>query len=119
MRRKFLRAFLSVAIFLFFGTLGKERAQADENAAKPTQKELEETVNNELGDCNCKRRSISLTDWHVTVIDSGVRDEATEAVKTEGVIRFEDNQWVFKKAQISEKCAPGRGHTDFSEVPCS
>lgn len=118
--KTYYKFFLIVfSMFCFF--LRSENAEA-RKAQSLSQKELHKIINKELGDCDCRKRTIKSEIknkvWHVVITDDGIQDDETRAERIKGRIIFEGEKWVLKKDKILWQGWPGRGDCDLSQKHC-
>ena len=56
--------------------------------------------------------------YTVTAIYEGLRDDSVSAQKKVAPAFYSNNIWSLGKAEVTQRCQPGRGHQDFSSAPC-
>ena len=59
------------------------------------------------------------TSFKLTVINDGFLDDSVAGDKYEFSFQWEDESWRMNSARRMWKCWPGRGHQDYSAVPCN
>lgn len=77
----------------------------------------------QLGGCECTSRDAVITQvnsntWTVTVTDSGLADDSIAAKQTVAAVTYQNSNWVWNTTSQLYRCAPGRGHQNFSAALC-
>lgn len=55
----------------------------------------------------------------VTIEVSELPDDSVSAEKTVFTMSYQNDRWQIVNQVKTQRCWPGRGHTDFSEQPCN
>lgn len=108
----------------------------------PDQKELDRLAKGYLGNCDCKKRRVSIENHHgwgiLVVEEEGLKDDSVKAIRVQVPLLLIRDRWVigekeewspnygdaptdgktFKGRRVTRQCRPGRGHTVFTEEPC-
>lgn len=77
----------------------------------------------QIGACECTNRSAAVAPagantWTVTITDTGLMDDSVSAQQTNGTITYQSGNYVWKTTNTLFRCAPGRGHQNFSTALC-
>ncbi|MDP3962385.1 MAG: hypothetical protein Q8Q03_00755 [bacterium] len=98
---------------------------SNESSSPLTQQEAEELVLNEWGGCtpdSCGSFNVTVSSAGnqtiVTAIYGQMRDDSISAAKNETVAVYKDGSWTLGEPKGTFSCQKGRGHEDFSDVPC-
>jgi hypothetical protein len=77
----------------------------------------------QIGACDCTKRTATITPssagvWAITITDTGLMDDSISAQQTNGTITSQNNNYVWKTTSTLFRCAPNRGHQNFSSALC-
>ncbi len=79
------------------------------------------------GDCvhftQCSKLTVTMTgnlgNTYVTALYEGLHDDSTIAMRKTASVKYTNGSWKLGATEEETwQCAPGRGHQDFSTVPC-
>lgn len=86
-----------------------------------TQELAQSLVLKVWGGCDpstCSSVAVTVQGNTVTAIYEGLRDDSASSQKKVAIASYTNNIWVLGEATVTQTCQPGRGHQDFSSVPC-
>ncbi|MCJ7740247.1 hypothetical protein MUP32_02935, partial [Candidatus Microgenomates bacterium] len=88
-----------------------------------TQDKALSLAQGQLGTCDCTSRNVALSQtnsntWTVTVTDNGLNDDSMTAKQIMATVSYQNGMWTWMTNQQLFRCAPGRGHQNFSAELC-
>jgi len=86
-----------------------------------TREQARSLVLTTWGGCDpstCSSVVVTVQNNIVTAVYEGLRDDSASSQKKVAIASYVNNIWVLGEATVTQTCQPGRGHQDFSSVPC-